>query len=78
MACGCPVIVSQKGSLPEVAGEAALYLKDPFNEKSLLEALCKLEEKQELLKKAGIIRARNFSWENTAALTSKVFKEVLN
>ena len=63
MACGCPVVTTRKASLPEVAGEAALYLNDARN-------------RAELGRK-GMLQAEKFSWEKTARATFQVFLDVL-
>ncbi len=72
MACGTPVVTSQKASLPEVAGEAALYVKnnkeiDKIAEK-IIHILTDEEAKQDLINK-GIARAHNFSWQKCARKT---------
>lgn len=77
-ASGCPVVASNKASLPEVAGEAALLI-DPEKEEELAGALLKLLTDKEL--RAGYIekgfqRLRQFSWENAAYETLLVYKEV--
>ena len=63
-----PVITSNITSMPEVAGEAALLI-DPFSENSIAEAMKKIAGNKPLKKKLtekGKVRARNFSWEQTA------------
>jgi glycosyltransferase involved in cell wall biosynthesis len=71
MARGVPVACSNASSLPEVAGDAAL-LFDPHEEAAIAQALERLlGEKAEVdrLRKAGLERSREFTWERTAALT---------
>ncbi|MBI4699332.1 MAG: glycosyltransferase family 4 protein [Nitrospirae bacterium] len=41
MACGCPVVVSNAASLPEVCGDAACYV-DPYNVESIAEGMYKV------------------------------------
>ena len=68
MAAGCPVIVSRAASLPEVCGDAALYV-DPADVSSIAAAMQKLAESsalQDELRSAGLERAQLFSWERTA------------
>lgn len=80
MACGCPVITSRQASLPEVAGEAALYLDDELESRELLQAMQRLQSRDELrasLRGQGLQRAKAFSWKNTAAKTYQVFQELL-
>ena len=75
---GLPVITSKSSSLPEVTGHAA-FLIDPNKPESISSAIQKvLEHKEEgdRLRKAAVIQAEKFSWENSAKETLKVFKEV--
>ncbi len=78
MACGCPVIVSNTSSLPEVCGAAALYV-NPSDLKSIKEGMEKLAVDsglRENLRRKGIERAAQFSWERTTRVHLKVFEEV--
>ena len=78
MACGCPVIVSNRASLPEVTGEAAIKV-DPFDTygiaRALQEVLTDGHLKQELISK-GLKHARRFSWEKAARETIEVYQSV--
>lgn len=68
MACGVPVIISNTTSLPEVCGNAGVYI-DPTDPTSIAEAIDTLiaNENFYLTKKAqGISRAKQFTWENMA------------
>lgn len=68
MACGCPVLVSRSSSLPEVCGEAALYV-DPLEVSSIREGLDRLLADAVLssdLASRGLERAKTFSY-NVAA-----------
>ncbi|MDZ7699781.1 MAG: glycosyltransferase family 1 protein [Deltaproteobacteria bacterium] len=81
MACGCPVITARKASLPEVAGEAALYVSDPRDPDELAGVLRRLSENQALtaeLEKKGKKRAEAFSWEKTADATFTAFMKALD
>ena len=78
MACGTPVIVSNATSLPEVVGDAGLYV-DPFNVESIADAIKKIASDQNLrekLSQKGLKRSKLFSWEKTAELTWQVLSEV--
>lgn len=72
MACGCPVITSKVGSLPEVGGQAALYV-DPENVSDIAE---KIDSVDQSLVAKGLTQAKKFSWEKTARETLKVYEEV--
>lgn len=67
MACGCPVIVSNVSSLPEVVGEAALQV-DPHDEAALVEGITTLLDPavQMIAKERGLSQAAQFSWDQSA------------
>lgn len=77
MACGCPVICSDRGSLGEVVSDAALIV-DPENSGDMANALVRLapgsNERKEWVRR-GLIRATEFSWEKTARETFDVYQE---
>ncbi len=71
MARGVPVACSNTSSLPEVAGDAAVFF-DPRDEAAIAAALERLLSDDALvrrLQEAGPVRAAAFSWEQTARLT---------
>ena len=75
MACGVPVITSNRSSLPEVAGQAA-YLVNPNRPSELAGAITEMlknEKLKEHFKTLGLEQAKKFSWEKAA----KEFLEVL-
>jgi glycosyltransferase involved in cell wall biosynthesis len=78
MACGCPVIISNRTSLPEVSGAAALIV-DPENVVELAEAMLKIlrdkELKQELISK-GYEQAKKYDWGKSAREVLRVIKEI--
>jgi glycosyltransferase involved in cell wall biosynthesis len=77
MACGTPVIVSSTTSLPEVVGEAGI-LVNPMDVNEIARAMHSVNKNGNLrreLRQRGIERSHLFSWERTAALTSKVLEE---
>jgi alpha-1,3-rhamnosyl/mannosyltransferase len=78
MACGAPVACSSSASLPEVLGPAALYFS-PESVDSLVGAVCRILDDEPLrdrLVRLGLERARLFSWEEAAAQTLAVYREV--
>ncbi|MDP8236450.1 MAG: glycosyltransferase family 1 protein [Candidatus Erginobacter occultus] len=80
MACGTPVIVSDRGSLPEVVGEAGIII-DPENPEALAAAIGRLWDSEELrrnLRDRGLARAREFSWEKTARETLKIYRQLVD
>ena len=79
MACGCPVVVSNVAALPEVCGDAAVYV-DPNDTQSIAAGMQRVLSDETLrsdLIERGLRRAKNFTWEKTAGETLKVFDEIL-
>ncbi len=79
MACGCPVITSDRASLPEVAGSAATLLAEPTSADELSFAIDKLLDDSSLRQKfsaQGLVQAASFSWAQTARETISVFRDV--
>ncbi len=71
MACGVPVLTSDACSLPEVTGDAAI-LVDPVNVQEIADGIKRLVQDRSLragLREKGLVRARIFSWEETARKT---------
>lgn len=79
MALGTPVVASNRGSLPEVLGDAAL-LPDPLDDNvvaAAIEAVLTRPELRDRLRRDGIARARQFTWEACAVRTLDVYRDVL-
>lgn len=77
MACGVPVVASERSSLPEVISEAGL-LVNPEKEVEIAGAIDKLLSDADLrstLSEAGKKRAGEFTWERTARETFAVYRE---
>jgi glycosyltransferase involved in cell wall biosynthesis len=68
MACGCPAVVSNTASLPEVCRDAAYYV-DPYSANNIAEGINKvlfdLELRNSLIQK-GLERAKQFNWEKAS------------
>jgi len=80
MACGTPVITSKVASLPEVAGEAAYFVKNPEDAEELgraMEAITADTQVQRQLSEAGLQQAKQFSWEKTGRATAEVLRHYL-
>ncbi len=68
MACGCPVVVSDTASLPEVCGDAVLYC-DPSKPEDIAAKIAEVmgnPELQERMRRQGLAQASQFSWEKCA------------
>jgi glycosyltransferase involved in cell wall biosynthesis len=79
MACGTPVITSNLSALVEVAGDAAI-LVDPYQVKEIASAMYELSKDSDLhrqLRQAGLQRASQFDWSQTAQATIGVLQQYL-
>ncbi|RST74168.1 glycosyltransferase family 1 protein [Siminovitchia acidinfaciens] len=68
MSVGCPILVSNVGPMPEVAGEAAVYF-NPYDSKDLAQKIKYVMNNDEVknkLKEAGLKQADKFSWKTVA------------
>lgn len=78
-ASGIPVVVSNKGSLPEVSGDAGVIV-DPYSPQSIAQGMKKVLTLNDLeynkLVKAGLENVKGFSWRKTALETIKILEEV--
>jgi glycosyltransferase involved in cell wall biosynthesis len=78
MACGTPVVASDRGALPETCGGAAL-LADPEDADSFAEALLRAAgPENERLRAAGLARVRGLRWERTAELADRAIGQLLS
>jgi glycosyltransferase involved in cell wall biosynthesis len=76
MACGCPVASSNAAALPEVtAGAARLF--DPHDPRAIADALLDVLSMPDEWRARGLERAAQFSWDETARQTEKVYRELL-
>ena len=79
MAHGVPVASSSAGSLPEILQDAACYF-NPYDISDIAKAMDTVLSDRylvETLKKKGMNRVKEFSWEKTAAETLAVYKSIL-
>jgi glycosyltransferase involved in cell wall biosynthesis len=75
MSAGCPVVTSNISSMPEVAGNAAVYV-EAFDIDSIADGMKQLASDSRLrmsLAKAGHDRVAKFSWENTARQMMEIY-----
>ncbi len=79
MAHGCPVVSSNRASMPEILGDAALYF-NPEDKEEMIEAIEKVLnnplEKEKLIA-MGYEQIKKYSWWECALATSKIYKKVL-
>jgi glycosyltransferase involved in cell wall biosynthesis len=79
MACGCPVLTSNVTCLPEVAGQAAVYV-DPTSVEDIVSGIMRLECSGDLraeLTARGLDRAAQFSWDLTASQTLAAYRRAV-
>jgi len=79
MACGCPVITSDRSSLAEIAGDAAIQV-DPEDDDAIADGIHTLLDQpaeRERLSARGTARARRFGVERMAERTLDVYREVI-
>ncbi len=77
-ALGVPVLTSTTSSLPEVAGDAALFV-DPFDVEAIAEGMARLFQDADLraaLRERGHANVRRFSWEHTAKVVLDAMEDV--
>lgn len=78
MACGCPVVVSNAASIPEVVGNIGLYV-NPYKVDEIVSAMEKVLTNKSLREEMvgrGLERVKLFSWEKMAKETSAIYENV--
>lgn len=78
MACGTPILASNRTAIPEIAGDAALYF-DPAasaGSPAFLERMAGDVDLRSTLRTEGFARVRDFSWDRAADETLLVYKEI--
>ncbi len=76
--CGCPVVCSAGGALPEVAGDSAVVMDswEPSDWTAAIDGLLGDPSKLDSLRDRGLRREPLFSWAETARRTAEVYREV--
>ena len=73
MAVGTPVIVSRVSSLPEICGEAATYIENPYSVESIRSALEKIDTTKI---KLGLEQAKRYNWDEACLKINTVLNSV--
>jgi glycosyltransferase involved in cell wall biosynthesis len=76
MTCGCPVITSDRSSLPEVAGDAAEYV-NPDDPGAIAEAMRRVlgdTDRRAGMCDRGLAQAKRFHWQECAQTTLDVYR----
>jgi glycosyltransferase involved in cell wall biosynthesis len=79
MGCGVPVVISDRASLPEIGGDAALTV-DPDDPDALADALRRVltdSALREAMRAKGLERVQQFTWDKTARETLALYNQVL-
>jgi glycosyltransferase involved in cell wall biosynthesis len=80
MCCGCPVVTTRAGSLPEVAGDSALIVNNPHDHPALARALHTIVTETrmaEQLRTSGFERAKYFAPARSLSLISEVYSSLV-
>jgi glycosyltransferase involved in cell wall biosynthesis len=77
MSCGCPVVASRGGSIPEIAAEACEYV-DEYSVDDIAKGIIKVFQSNSIknqLQKKGLEQAKKFNWKKTVDLTMNVYRK---
>jgi glycosyltransferase involved in cell wall biosynthesis len=80
MACGTPVVVTNRGSVPEVVGNAGIFI-EPDSVESIVSGIEKLLNDSTLrdeLRQKGLERANEFTWQRTAEIALQTYQKLLD
>ena len=79
MSAGCPIILTNNSSFPEIAGDAGIYFKldDEVDLREKIELVWNDDQLRLTHKEKGIEQARKFRWNKTAEETLKVYQKAL-
>jgi glycosyltransferase involved in cell wall biosynthesis len=71
LACGAPLVASNRGSLPEIVADAAVVV-EPLDVAAIASGLEDALGNAERLRAAGPVRAGRFTWPEAARITASV------
>ena len=79
MACGTPVVVAERASLPEVVGKAGLLVNPDAPDDIAWALACVLTEEplRARMRELGLVQAARFTWAETARKTLAIYRRVL-
>lgn len=78
MGRGLAVVSSDKASMPEVLGNAALFADSPAAAAEKIGFLLNNKEERRRLSSLGLSRSREFSWRKTAEKTAEIYEKLLS
>ncbi len=79
MRCGCPVVTTAVFAIPEIVGDAAVVLDDPYDARALAEASDQLmndRSRRDALVRAGLEWSERYSWEDSARVLANVYRRL--
>jgi glycosyltransferase involved in cell wall biosynthesis len=79
MSCGTPIVASDRGSLPEILGEAGHFF-DPYRSESICQTLQEVLGNEALrseMSRRGLLRSQQFTWEAIARKTVSIFNSLV-
>lgn len=74
MSAGCPVVASNRSSIPEIVKDAGVLI-DPDSAENIANGVLQALSNKQTLRSMGLKRAREFTWEKTALQTLKIYQE---
>jgi glycosyltransferase involved in cell wall biosynthesis len=79
MSAGCPIVLTNNSSFPEIAGDAGIYfeLNDEDDLREKVEQVWNNEQLRSNYRERGIIQAEKFSWDKTTEETILVYQKAL-
>ncbi|KGO97397.1 glycosyl transferase family 1 [Flavobacterium enshiense DK69] len=79
MACGCPIILTDNSSFPEVAGEAGIFFKlnDKADLRNKIEMVLADPDLRKIHTEKGLERIKKFSWDEASASCIRVYNEAI-
>ena len=79
MSAGCPIILTDNSSFPEIAGEAGIYfeLNNEIDLREKVDSIWNSEQMRIKYKQKGFEQAQKFTWQRTAKETLNVYKKAL-
>lgn len=78
MSCDCPVALSNRGSLSEIASKSAIFFdpKDPINIQTMISKVIYNSELRNRFIKKGRLKCEKFSWEETVKKTKGLYQNI--
>ena len=80
MSLGIPVIATSRGALPELVGDAGVFIV-PEDAESIVAALDRVlsdDSFAETISRLGLERSRRFQWQHTAQAIHEAFREAID